>query len=861
MKLTKLILLTTFCLSATGVYSYAQSEEQARLLRFPTTNGQELVFTYAGDLYTVSIDGGTARKLTSHNGFEMFAKFSPDGGSIAFTGQYDGNTEVFIMPMEGGSPRRITHTATLGRDDVGDRMGPNNIVMGWTPDGKQVIFRSRMQSFNDFKGHLFTVNATGGIPRQLPFSVAGFCSYSPDGSKIAFNRVFREFRTWKYYQGGMADNLRIFDFNTKETTTITDHPGQDIIPMWYGDKIYFLSDRDRTMNLFVYDVKSAQTRKVTHFKDYDIKFPSLGNGFIVFEKGGYLFKMNLIDEKVDQIPVFIHNDFNDSRSDLISVSGRLSSVSPSPKAERLVLSARGDIFNVPTEAGITRNLTQSSGVHERNAEWSPDGQSIAFLSDESGEFEIYLIDQANPGKKTQITTKSDTYLFSFKWSPDSRMIAYHDKKFRLWIIDLESKKKTLVDESGQNPIGDYHWSPDSKWISYVNPGQGMNQISLYSLESKKSTQVTDNWYNSGSPVFSEDGKYLFFVSARDFNPDYSRTEWNHIYQDMNSIYLITLAADEKNPLGYKDATIETVKKEAKDKENNTDTSKGEVKTNRIDLDNIQNRIIRLPIAAGEYFGLETAGDKVFYLYTSSTAGGTELKSFSLGSGKETSHGKNLNFTLTPDGKKMVLMQGRNLSVVPTPAGQVSMGESVNLGDMKALVNKQEEWSQIFDESWRHMRDFFYDPGMHGVDWNAVYKKYKPLVQHVHHRSDLSYLIGEMIGELNVGHAYVNNGERPMPERIQTGMLGAVFTKTTDGSFRIDRILTGATWSASLRSPLREVGMSIQTGDLITAVDGIPVRPYASIYELLHGKAEKLVELTLARQGNLKRPYTTLVRLV
>ncbi len=849
-KQVLIVLATLFCLSNTIV-----AQNEARLLRFPDIYNDQVVFTYGGDLYTVNLPGGTARKLTSHDGFEMFAHFSPDGKTIAFTGQYDGNTEVFTIPAKGGIPKRITVTATLGRDDVGDRMGPNNIVMGWTKDGQSIIFRSRMQTFNDFKGQLFKVSAQGGIPEVLPFSVGGFNTYSPDGQKIAFNRVFREFRTWKYYQGGMADDIRIFDFNTKVTRNITNNKAQDINPMWSGDNVYFISDRDRTMNLFVYNSTTEATKKLTNFEDYDIKFPSIGERAIVFEKGGYLFRFDLETHEAEKIQVFLQNDFIVARDEYKDASARINDISLSPKGNRLLASARGEIFNVAVEKGITRNLTQSSGVHERNASWSPDGKTIAYISDKSGEFEIYLLDVSNGNDPVQLTKKSDTYLFGLQWSPDSKMIAYHDKKFRLWSIDIEDGKKTLVVQSEFGPVGTYSWSPDSKWICYVKPEEGMGRISIYNLDSKESTIITDSWYNSGNPVFSKNGKYLFFVSARDFSPTYSRTEWNHIYQDMNKLYFITLAKDTKNPLGYKDIQVEL----PKDEEKKTDAKTEETKDIQIDLDGIQNRILGLPVQAGNYFGLEALDDKIYYIFMSSSSDGTSLKSFNLETGKESSHGSNLNFVLTPDGKKMLLVQGKKMSLIAVPSGAAKMDELIGFNQLKVLVNKQEEWNQIFEESWRHMRDFFYDPSMHGLNWKTIHDKYQPLIKHVKHRSDLSYIIGEMIGELNVGHAYVNNGERPQPMRLRTGQLGAKLSLDKSGYFRIDEILQGANWSPKLRSPLNEVGVNVNPGDLILAVNGQTTKGIVNVYSLLIGQAEQTVDLTVAPGGDLKEKKTVLVK--
>ena len=819
-----------------------RSQEETRLLRFPAIHKDQVVFTYAGDLYTVGSKGGVARRLTSHPGFEMFAKFSPDGKTIAFTGQYDGNTEVFTMPAEGGVPVRITFTATLGRDDVGDRMGPNNIVMGWTPDGKYIVYRSRKQSFNDFKGQLFKVPATGGLSEQLPFSVAGSCTYSPDGKKLAFNRVFREFRTWKYYQGGMADDVWIYDFETEKSENITDTKAQDIFPMWAGNKVYYLSDRDRIMNLFCYDLSARTTVKVTDFKDYDIKFPSLGDQSIVFENGGSIYSYGLSDGKVVRIPVIIENDFLYDRKEWKDVAGAVRGADLSPNGERLILSARGDIFNTPVKQGITRNLTNSSGVHERDASWSPDGRWIGYISDKTGEFEIYMSDPKSLESARPVTKGSDNYIFGFSWSPDSKSMLYYDKKFRLWMINVESGKKTRVAESEMGPIGDFCWSPDSKWITFVSPGQGMGIISLYSVESGKTYELTDSWYDSHNPVFSRDGKYIVFVSARTFNPTYSNTEWNHSYLDMNKLYLVALSSETPSPFAPKDDQVAVTGDTAKP----ADPKKAaKTATAAVDPAGIRDRILEIPGEAGNYFSLELVNDKIYYLFNSSETQGTKFKMYDLNKQKETELAQNMGYTLSANGKKMLVSQAGKYGVIDVPAGKASIDEPVNLSGLKVMVDKQEEWQQIFDETWRHMRDFFYDRNMHGVDWKAMHDKYKPLVKYVRHRSDLSYLLGEMIAELNVGHAYVNNGERPMPERISTGLLGATLSKAKSGNFRIDRIMEGASWSPELRSPLGEPGLGIKVGDFITGIDGRPVKECADIYSMLVGKANQLVELMVS----------------
>ncbi len=853
----KRILLTVFPALWLSVAAFTQNE--ARLLRFPAIHGNQLVFTYAGNLYTVQSEGGFARQLTSHIGYEMFPRFSPNGKHIAFTGQYDGNTEVFLIPSIGGEPKRLTHTATLERDDLGDRMGPNNIVMAWTPDGKHITYRSRKRSFNDFKGQLFNVPVEGGKSEVLPLAKGGFLSYSMDGRRIAYNMVFREFRTWKYYSGGMADDVWIFDFDTKKNTNITNNEAQDIIPMFYRDEIFFISDRDRTMNLFVYNLSTKQTTKLTHFTEFDIKFPSLGGNYIVFENGGYIYKYDLNTRSHERVPIFITGDFVHARNELKDASKNVRQAHLSPNGERIVLSARGEVFNLPAKKGITLNMTQTSGVHERNAQWSPDGKSIAWISDKTGEFEIYIASQDGKGEPVQLTKNSDTYIFGFQWSPDSRKILYSDKRMRLNLINIETGVVTIVASSGLGQFFNYAWSPDSRWITYERPERGMDIIVLYNVESKKTWDVTDGWYAASNPSFSSDGKYLVFTSRRDFNPIYSQTEWNHAYVNMSRIYMAILSKDTPSPFAPENDAVKLEKPPAapvvtppvrtpRGRNQPVEQPVGNVM--KVDPEGIQNRIVSLPIKPSNYFNMTAVDGKIFYNQRLAPAGPMNLKIFDLKTEKETELGEDMNFAISANNKKMLVRQNNKFAVIDLPSAKIILTETVDLSNMKVNVDFAEEWQQMFDESWRQMRDFFYDPNMHGVDWEAMYNKYNVLVPYVKHRSDLAYIKGELLGELNVSHAYVVNGERDEPARIKTGLLGAQLSRHETGFFRIDKILEGANWSSDLRSPLTDIGLNVKEGDFILAVNGTPVNQKSDIYKLLVNTAGDQVELTIGSKPEL-----------
>jgi len=847
------------------------AQDEARLLRFPAIHGNQVVFTCAGDLYTVDRNGGTARKLTTdENGYEMFARFSPNGKYIAFTGQYDGNTEVYLIPSQGGVPKRLTYTATLGRDDISDRMGPNNIVMTWK-DNDNILFRSRKQSFNDFKGQLFLINVNGGLPEELPLPVGGFCSYSPDKSQLAYNRVFREFRTWKYYKGGMADDIWIYDFKTKQIEDITNNPAQDIFPMWTGDKIYFMSERERPTNLYCYDLKTKETKIVTDFTQYDCKFPSLGDDAIVFENGGFLYVFDLATQKTNKITIRINDDFINARNSLKDASRFINSSSLSPDGKRVAFDARGDVWTVPAKTGITKNLTHTSGVHERNVNWSPDGQYIAYVSDKTGEDEIYIQKQDGSADPVQITKNADTYKYDMAWSPDSKKLLWADKLLRLQYVDIDSKDVTLVDQDKDWEFSQYDWSPDSKWITYARPERNSEgKVYIYEVASKNKYPVTDGWYESSDPKFSTDGKYLFFTSNRDFTPIYSWTEWNHAYTDMMKIYFVTLAKSTPNPFAPEDDEVGIKKEEkanAEDKQEKKDVKKEEKKESpdkavvdvKVDIDGIIDRIVALPGEAGSFYNVTAVGNDVYYI-----KGGRRgeehpsLKLFNMKDKKETDLGDFRNYEISFDTKKMLVFAPGRYAVIDLPKGKIDVKDWIDLSNMKVMVDLKAEWNQIYHEAWRQMKYFLYAPNMQGVDWEAIQKKYEPLLPYVNNRNDLTYILGEMVAEISIGHSYVGGGDKPDPKRIKMGLLGAKISRDASGYYKIDEILKGENWTREARSPLTELGVNVKEGDYIIAIDGQSVKGLNNIFEALVNKADVQVELTVNGSPSETGAHKTLV---
>lgn len=829
-----------------SLLSLQAAPDEARLLRFPSTNGKEIVFSYAGDLYKVAAAGGEAKRLTSHVGYEMFPRFSPDGKTIAFTGQYDGNTEVFTIPSEGGEPLRVTYTATNSRDDIGDRMGPNNIVMGWTVDGKKIIYRNRIGS--GFEGRLFTVNKEGGLSASIPLPEGGFCSYSPDGKKLAYNRVMREFRTWKYYEGGMADDIWIYDPASPSVENITNNKAQDIFPMWIGNEIYFLSDRDRIMNVFVYNTQTKQVSKVTQFTEFDVKFPSTNGQSIVFENGGYIYRLDPVTKKATKVNITLTSDNIYARSEIKKGSRYVRAASLSPAGERVVVTARGEVFNVPAEKGVTKNMTRTQGVHERSAQWSPDGKSVAYISDQTGETELYLQD-ANGGAPVALTKKNDTYIRDFSWSPDAKKIVYTDRQNRIRLVDVSSKNViTVLQDPAGEPRG-LVFSPDSKWIAYTRIAPNdFSIIYAYNLETKKEYPVTDKWYSSDSPVFSTDGKYIIFTSARDFNPIYGQTEWNHVYTKMNGVYLALLSKETPSPFLGKDAEIkETAKEEPKKSESPAKEKKNDSASIvvKIDADGLSDRIIKLPVAPGYYYNFYSDGKKVYY--------GRERSTFAFDLDKQKEDLiADASMSVEPGSKKALFFKGINeLYVTNIPSTKVDLKDPIDLSNMQITTDYPLEWAQIFNEAWRAYRDGFYLENMHGLDWKAIKEKYAVLLPYVKNRLDLNYVIGEMIAELKSGHAYVNPGELDRPERIKTGLLGAEISRDKSGFFRLEKILEGSSWSKDLRSPLTEPGIEAKVGEYIVAVDGVPTNQVKDFYALMVGKANVATELSINSKSQLE----------
>jgi tricorn protease len=874
-----LVLILLSCVSAV----FAQEMPAGRLMRFADVYKDQIVFSYAGDLWLVSTSGGIARRITTHPGLELFPKFSPDGKWIAFTGQYDGNFNVYLIPAEGGEPKQLTYAPDV--EPVPERMGPNNMVINWFPDSKHILFLSRRDTFNTWFGRLFSVSIDGGLPERLPLPKGGLTSFSPDGTKIAYNRIFRNFRTWKRYTGGMAQDIWIYDLKSPSVERITDYPGTDTYPMWHGDTIYFASDRgpEKRMNLYAYDLRTKQTRQLTHFKDYDVEWPSLGPDSIVFQNGGYLYLFDLKTEKPRQVSITLPGDRDEARNHWSNVSGLITDYDISPDGKRAVFTARGDVYTVPAEKGNIRNLTETPGLRERDAAWSPDGKWIAYFSDRTGEYELYITPQDGMGKETRITFDGKVFRLPPVWSPDSKALLFADKSLRLYYVTLESKQPVLIDEGKYADLTDYAWSPDSKWVAYAKAAENQNEvIYLYSLADKKITPVTTSFTNSWNPVFDPAGKYLYFFSNRDYNEVLGVYDFEFSNPKATRVYVVTLRSDLPSPFAPESDEVGQKKPEAagkqtdqeKEKEKKTEEQGREVPKNfRIDLEGIEGRVVALPIPPGSLRNLNAGTDTVYYVSmpVSGLSGplpgeSPAIHGFDMEKRKDhvLIEGAN-NYALSFDGKKLLYSAPKHpgegedeeesgpvartygiIDAKPPEKEPHKVGEgTLNLSSMRVEVDPRAEWKQMFNEVWRQERDYFFEASMNGVDWEKERERYAPLLPYVADRYDLTYLLGEMIGELSNSHTYVGGGDSPDLHPVNVGMLGVDFeTDTEHHLYRFKKIYSGENWQSSLRSPLTEPGVDVKPGDYLLAVNGKPLRVPENPYEPFVNTVDQNVTLTV-----------------
>jgi tricorn protease len=890
-RLVRLITAAIMAACCLGGASVASAQEQeGRLLRFPDIHGDQVAFMYAGDLWLTSSAGGSARRITSHPGRELFPKFSPDGKWLAYTGQYDGNFNVYVMPSAGGQPKQLTFYQGQAQP-LSDRMGILNQVIGWTPDGRSVIFLSRRDASNGWTKRPYTISVLGGLPQPMFMDEGGLLSYSPDGTKIAYNRIFRNFRQWKRYTGGMAQDITIYDVKTNAVDGVIPHSEYtDTFPMWHGDKIYFTSDRGSAhrLNLYSYDTGSKQVEQLTQFEEFDVMWPSLGPDAIIFENGGYLYTYDLRAREAKKLTVMVNGDRGQAMKRWASVNKEITDFDIAPDGKRAVVAARGEIFTVPAKDGSTRNLTHSPGVREQKVAWSPNGQWVAYISDRSGEDEIYITAQDGLSPEQQITSGHKGFMFTPAWSPDSSKIAWADKDLTLWYVDIQEKKPVQVDRGKFFEIGNYSWSPDSRWLAYdKNQDTGFSVIYLYSLEDRKITPVTSPLHNSFAAVFDRDKRYLYFLSDRDFNEVVGNIDFEFANPKTTRVYVATLTADEPSPFptlsdevkvkseestiapgpeaggksGDKKNTKQTPPKkeqEAKPEEKATQTeTKEPPKVFKIDLEGIQNRIVALAIPPAVIRGLDASKDAVYYS-TSPVQGlsgplageNPAIHVYDLKERKDKTLLEGADrFALSVDGTKLLYRgEGEAMGIIdakpPDSAHKVGDG-ALRLDGMRTEIDPQEEWKEIFNEVWRQERDYFFEASMNGVDWSKKKEQYGQLLPYVADRYSLTYIMGEMIGELSNSHTYVGGGDMPDVHPVNVGLLGADYeTDAASGLYRFKKIFGGENWDANTRSPLTEPGVNVKEGEYLVAINGRALRAPQTPDELLTNTANEVVTLSV-----------------
>jgi tricorn protease len=866
------ILFVAVCTILLAVAAGVPANAQSKLLRYPDVHGDKVAFTYGGDLWTASMSGGLATRLTSHPGLELFAKFSPDGNWIAFTGQYDGDEQVYVIPATGGVPKQLTFYPARG--PLTPRWGYDNQVYGWTPDGKSVVFRSGREYFDLGDSRLYTVPVAGGMPEALPMPKSGAGDFSPDASKVVYSPLFRDFRTWKRYEGGWAQQLYIFDVKTHAAEKITEGLRSHRDPMWIGSKIYYSSDADGTLNLYSYDPVSKKTEELTHGTKWDVRWPGTDHkNQIVYEEDG---ELNVLDVNTGQskhLSIKVPDDGVYSRPAQVPAAGQIEDYALSPKGERALFVARGDVFTAPIEKGPTRNLTDSSNAHDKWARWSPDGAKIAFISDLDGEDEVYLVNQDGSSKPEQLTHGFHAMLYAPEWAPDGKRLAFSDKDGKLFVLTLEDKKTAEVAHDPDGRLRDYVWSYDGGHLAYTltNPS-GFRSLYVWSVTDAQAHRVTGDLFRVGDPAWDPDGNYLYYIGAHEFQPALSLVEFDYAASRWAGIYALALRKDVKNPFPPEsdevtvskdgDKSADKAKSEDKDKKDEKAEKKEEKKEEkkvekkkeyiRIDFDGLGNRVARVPLESDNYEGLAVTKEYLVIgragtpFYGRDTYPQDALLIYSLKDRKETVLAENIGgFTVSDDGKKVLARIGHDFKLYDVKPEGKANPKAVSTAALMADRVPHQEWAEIFNEVWRRYRDFFYAKNMNGYDWDALRQQYSTLVPFVAHRSDLNYVLGEMVSELNASHSYIEGGDYDMPKRPQVALMGAKLELDhAAGRYRIAKIYAGQNEEELYRSPLTEVGVDAHQGDYILAIDGEDLTASKNPYQLLHNKANQPVQLTL-----------------
>jgi tricorn protease len=877
----------------------------ARMLRYPDVSATQIAFVYAGDIWVVPKAGGVAQRLSSPKGEESFPRFSPDGTRLAFSGNYDGNLDLYVMPVSGGLPTRLTfHGAP-------DRM------LEWYPDGKSILFATSRTSEKDRFNQLYRISAEGGLPEKLPMPYGEFGAIAPDCKTLAYVPVSTDFRTWKRYRGGMNPAIWLFDLETLSAHDITGNDCANSQPMWHGTTLYFLSDRDanKRANIWACETRTKQLRQVTHFEELDVHFPNIGPSDLVFECGGRLYLMDLATEKYAEVRIEVVTDLATLKPRLEDVSKLAREPAISPSGKRAVLQARGDVFTVPAEHGVVRNLTQSSGLFEREPAWSPDGKTIAYFSDRTGEYELTVRPADGSGQEETLTKLGPGFRYRPFWSPDSRKLVFIDKAMQVWLHDLDKKETRMVDKQMWLYSDDlkgyrFGWSLDSRWVAFAHDLEQLSTaIALYDTREGKLHVVTSGYYQDQLPVFDPNGKYLFYRTGREFTPVYSDLDETWIYPNSRRLAAVPLRKDVASPLAPRndeeggkesdkakdkkkveqgdevsaDSKAEPKKDKAIDKKAKAgDKARGEVKSKtsedsadsekeepeekapkpvEIELAGFESRVVLLPPKAGAFEDLAAADGKLIYRRLP-RAGAAEEKStlayYDLEEREEKAILEDADEAiLAAKGEKLLVRRKDDYAIIE-PKEDQKFEKKISLAGLEAVVDPRAEWRQIFDDVWRYERDYFYDPNMHGVDWKGMRVRYGELLKDAVTRWDVNYVLGEMIAELNSSHTYRGGGDLEQELKRGVGYLGADFS-LENGAYRFKKIIDGASWDAEVRSPLRRPGLDVKEGDYLLAVNGMRLDTHLEPYAAFQGLSDQPVFLTINDKPSLEGSREVLVQ--
>jgi len=823
--------------------------EPARLLIQPDIHGDQVAFRHGGDLWIAHVNGGGARRLTTSEGIETTPRFSPDGLQIAFTGQYDSREDVYVVPVSGGEPRRVTH-----HPDV-------DIVRGWTPDGSRLLFASGRENPPAFVARLWTVPEAGGMPEVLSIYMAADGTYSPDGSRLAFVPTTPAFQPlggagtqvgWRHYRGGRASRIRVVTLSDLSISDVPRTDSNDHYPMWIGETLYFLSDREHTMNLFAFD--GVNVRRVTNHSDFDIQSAGTDGKTIVYEQAGYLHHFNPATGQSRRIDIEIAGDFPWMRPKLQKVGEAIRSAALSPSGTRAVVEARGEIFTVPAEKGDARNLSNTPGAHDRSPVWSPDGKRIAWFSDASGEYTLMISDQDGLSAPKSVPLQTNSFFYAPEWSPDSRKLLYSDCYLSLWYVDVDKGKPVKVDTDlygTPRPLRAV-WAPDSKWIAYERSLENkFSAIFMHSLKDGKNHQVIDGLSDAIAPAFDRSGKYLYFLASTDYALNTGWLDMSSYDRDVTrGLYLAVLSKDEPSPLLPESDEEKVAAEEKNDKDEKEGEKKDEKKSAEVkfDSDHIDQRILALDVPTKNYVAVGTAPDGAVF-FAESAEQRLTLHKYDAKKRKSAEFLSGINgFDISADGKKLLYRAQKTLGIVETSKENAKVGDgALKLDTLEARVEPAVEWAQIYRETWRIMRDYFYDEKMHGADWAKVYGDYAAWLPSVRHRSELTYLNALMLSEVGAGHTRTGGGEMPETPTIAVGLLGADFA-IEDGKFRIARILHGENWNPNLRAPLSAPGVDVTEGDCLLAVNGRAIEG-GELYTYFEGTADKQTVIRVSKHAS------------